>query len=388
MGTIGSFDRRRVAAGVTIGTESKDDSTVSSTAEPSIVVDHVNKTYYPSPPWMKALVRTNIKEPVVALEDISLSVNPGEILAVVGPNGAGKTTTFRILVGLTTPTRGSVSVMGYDATQQSVNVRSLVGWMPGDDRSMLMRLTCTQNLLFHGRLQGMKGDHLDKRIREVLAMVDLEHAADKTIFALSAGMRARIQLARAILHEPTVLILDEPTGAVDPVAAHKLLDLITTIVSEQQLSAMISSHRLEEIESLQSRVILLDRGTVRYDGDLDTLRDRLDRPCLEVRFAQPESAELATKTLVTSRIAVSVDRQDETVRIILDHETPAGSVLSEIGHLLPEVTHVDEIQRPLRELLADIYISADDDAQAGNDGSGGKRKRREKRQGKGRRSRR
>ena len=366
--------------------ESKGYLAVSTADEPSILVDHVNKTYYPSSPWMKALVRTNIKEPVVALNDISIKVNPGEILAVVGPNGAGKTTTFRILVGLTTPTEGSVTVMGHDATRQSVAVRSLVGWMPGDDRSLLMRLTCTQNLLFHGRLQGLKGKRLDKKITEVLELVDLGHAADKTIFALSAGMRARIQLARAILHDPQVLVLDEPTGAVDPVAAHKILDLITTIVAERRLAAMISSHRLEEIESLQSRVVLLDRGTIRYDGDLDTLRNRLDRPSLEVGFAQPEIAELAMKAVLSSRVAASVTREDETVRIILDHETSAGSVLTELGHMLPDVTRVDEVQRPLRELLAEVYSTADD-TEAGDSAKQGRR-RREKRQGKGRRLRR
>jgi ABC-2 type transport system ATP-binding protein len=363
---------------------------LSTTESPSIVVDHVSKIYYPSPPWMKALVRTNIKEPVIALEDVTLNVCPGEILAVVGPNGAGKTTTFRILVGLTTPTTGSVSVMGYDATHESVSVRSLVGWMPGDDRSLLMRLTCTQNLLFHGRLQGLKGASLDKKITEVLELVDLGHAAHKTIFALSAGMRARMQLARALLPDPAVLVLDEPTGAIDPVAAHKLLNLIITIVSERKLGAVISSHRLEEIESLHSRVVLLDRGRVRYDGDLDTLRERLDRPCLEVQFNQADVAEAARRSVESSRLAASVTRDDETVRIILDHGTPAGSVLSELGHLLPDVTHVDEVQRPLRDLLSEIYEAADDTKPTTIDSSGAKsgRKQREKRQGKGRRVRR
>jgi ABC-2 type transport system ATP-binding protein len=340
---------------------------------------------------MKALVRTNIKEPVVALDDISLNVCPGEILAVVGPNGAGKTTTFRILVGLTTPTQGSVSVMGYDATHESTAVRSVVGWMPGDDRSLLMRLTCTQNLLFHGRLQGLKGKYLDDRIKEMLELVDLGHAADKTIFALSAGMRARMQLARALLPDPSVLILDEPTGAIDPVAAHRLLNLITEIVTERKLGAMISSHRLEEIESLHSRVVLLDKGRIRYDGDLDTLRERLDRPCLEVQFTRPDIAEMATSAVLASRLAASVTRQDDTVRIILEHDVPAGSVLTELGSMIPDITHVDEVQRPLRDLLTEIYDTANDEHQTDNasqNGTKNARKQREKRQGQGRRLRR
>jgi ABC-2 type transport system ATP-binding protein len=365
---------------------------VSTTDAPSIAVDHVNKTYYPSPGWMKAMVRTNITEPVVALGDISLRVDPGEIVAVVGPNGAGKTTTFRILVGLTTPTKGRASVMGYDATKEAVSVRSLVGWMPGDDRSMFMRLTCSENLRFHGMLQGLKGRRLERKITDTLEIVGLGHAAEKTIFALSAGMRARIQLARALLHDPAVLILDEPTGAVDPVAAHGLLNLITEIVEERKLAAMISSHRLEEIEALHSRVILLDRGTIRYDGDLDTLRERLDRPCLEVHFAQADTAAMAAKAVDSASLAASISQDDGTVRIILEHSTPPGAVLAELGHLLPDVTQVNEIQRPLRDLLAEIYGSngdednedEDETPDAERNGDRGRR-RRAKRQGQGRR---
>jgi len=381
----------RLSAGVVLELVSKGRFVLSTVDTPSIVVEHVNKTYFPSPPWMKVLVRTNIKEPVVALGDVSFSVAPGEIVAVVGPNGAGKTTTFRILVGLTTPTEGSATVMGYDATTESAAVRSLVGWMPGDDRSLLMRLTCTQNLLFHGRLQGLGGSRLDKKIDDMLELVGLGHAAHKTIFALSAGMRARIQLARALLHEPPVLVLDEPTGAIDPVAAHGLLNLITQIVVERRLGVLISSHRLEEIEALDSRVILLDRGTVRYDGDLGSLRRRLDRPRMEIEFAVPEAADLAAKAISSANLTSSITRNNGTVLFDLEHGTPTGAVLWELGDLLSDVTRVHEVERPLRDILAEIYnTGGDPDMAKGQHGNsdGQQRRRREKRQGKGRRLRR
>ncbi len=329
---------------------------MTSTVKSSIRVEDVSKIYVPSPPWMKALVRSNISESVTALKDINFSVDPGEIVAVVGPNGAGKTTTFRILVGLTTPTTGTAHVMGYNAETESNRVRSLVGWMPGDDRSLLMRLTCAENLRFHGRLQGMRPKALDRRVKEVLEMVDLGDAAQKTIFALSAGMRARIQLARALVHRPDVLILDEPTGAVDPVAAHGLLNLIIEIVRDQQLGALLSSHRLEEIEALQARVILLDRGRIRYDGDLETLRDRLDRPCLEFQFSGPESAQRAIAAVdAAETTTVGTLVEPDTVRFILDRETTPGTVLTRFESILPEIIHMAEVQRPLRDLLAEIY---------------------------------
>lgn len=329
---------------------------VTNNPQPSIVVENVGKTYYPSPAWMQALVRSQIKEPIVALDGINFTVDPGEIVAVVGPNGAGKTTTFRILVGLTTPTNGRANIMGFDTTKQSASVRSLVGWMPGDDRSMLMRLSCAENLRFHGRLQGMKAKAIDRRVDETLELVGLGHAAKKSVFALSAGMRARIQLARAIFHEPPVLILDEPTGAVDPVAAHGLLNLIISIVEERKIAALLSSHRLEEIEALHSRMILLDRGHIRYDGDLDTMRTKLDRPCVEITFRQEASADQAVKILTANGHGPeSVTQQDGTLRCILSHGARHGDVLVELDSLLGDIVSVDEVKRPLRELLADIY---------------------------------
>ncbi len=356
--------------------------------ESSIVVDHVNKTYFPSPGWMKALVRSNLVEPVVALGDISFRVDPGEIVAVVGPNGAGKTTTFRILVGLTTPTKGTATVMGYNATKQSVSVRSLVGWMPGDDRSMLMRLTCSENLRFHGMLQGIRGARLERKIKDNLEIVGLGHAAQKTIFALSAGMRARIQLARALLHDPEVLILDEPTGAVDPVAAHGLLNLIMDIVRERRIAALVSSHRLEEIEALHSRVILLDRGEVRYDGDLDTMRQNLDRPCLEVHFDETGTAALAAKAIDAANVAASVHQNGAMVRFILEHGGHQGLLLAELGDFLPEVSRVTEIHRPLRDLLAEMYggddAETDESATDSANGDGSRKgRKRQRRQGQG-----
>ena len=191
-----------------------------SKPEPSVSVEGLGKVYTPSPPWMKVLVRTNLKHNVVALDDVTFDVAPGEILAVVGPNGAGKSTAFRILVGLTSATTGKATVMGLDCGRQSQAVRRLVGWMPAEDRSLLMRLSCLENLRFHGRMHGMNKTEIAERSERVLDEVGLTKFADATPFALSAGMKARLQLARALFHEPSVLILDEPTGSVDPVAAH------------------------------------------------------------------------------------------------------------------------------------------------------------------------
>jgi ABC-2 type transport system ATP-binding protein len=323
-----------------------------------VLVEDVSKIYYPSPGWMKFLVRSNIKQAVHALDGVTLEVKPGEICAVVGPNGAGKTTTFRILVGLTSCTSGRASVMGYDCDRESVAVRQRVGWMPAEDRSLIMRLSCAENLHFHGRLQGLKGETLRERIHETLAMVGLAHVAESSVFALSAGMKARLQLARALLANPKVLILDEPTGSVDPIASHELLNLIIDIVAEHELAVLISSHRLEEIEALHSHAILLDKGQVRFDGNLDQLRGRLDRPTLELEFAT-EGAARETSAIVTSgHLGEVVLDEGKTVQFVLSTGETVGRVMYALSPKLEDLTHVRELQTPLRDLLAQIYTGS------------------------------
>ena len=327
----------------------------AATTAAGVQVEDLTKTYYPSPGWMKLLVRSNIKQPVYALDGIGFQVNPGEICAVVGPNGAGKTTTFRILIGLTSSTTGSARVMGYDCESESIKVRRLVGWMPAEDRSLIMRLSCAENLHFHGRLNGMSGEDLSRRIRDTLAKVGIAHAADSSVFALSAGMRARLQLARALLHDPKVLILDEPTGSVDPVASHELLNLIIETVEEQGLACLISSHRLEEIEALHSHAILLDRGQIRYDGDLDTLRGDLDRPSIEIEFASVDDAGRAAQEIKNPGLGESVRLDGTLLSCVLAPGVTIGRVLVALEPLNDRVVHLREVQTPLRDLLAEMY---------------------------------
>lgn len=325
--------------------------------EPSISVKDLTKVYQPSPRWMKALVKSAISEPVVALDGISFDVGPGEICAVVGPNGAGKTTTFRTLVGLTTPSSGQAMVSGFDCEHESVAVRRMVGWMPGEERSLLMRLTCNENLRFHGRLQGLTGSDLQARIADALAKVGIAHAAEHSVFALSSGMRARLQLARSLLHRPRVLILDEPTGAVDPVAAHELLRLIVSIVEEDRLAAVISSHRLEEIEALHSHVILLDQGRIRYDGDLDELRGMIDRRQLEIQFHSSQSAQRAGRLISEAGLGDVQIGEDGSLSCVLSRsDMTTGEVLLALEPVTSEIVHLTEGRRPLRDLLADMYL--------------------------------
>jgi ABC-2 type transport system ATP-binding protein len=321
----------------------------------SIVVSDLVKVYDPSPRWMSFLVRSNLKTSVKAVDGISFQVDPGEICVVLGPNGAGKTTTFRVLVGLTTPTSGSATVMGYNADTEAVAVRKQVGWMPADQRALLMRHSVNENLRFHGQLQGMERDELARAIDETLELVGLDGWGTSTCFALSTGMKARLQLARALLHKPKVLILDEPTGAVDPVASHELVHLIRDIVSERQIAALISSHRLEEIETLHSRVLLLDEGRVRYDGDLGSLRHKYAGPRLSIEFRTAEIASEAGISLKSANIGVISHNGTSGVICELNPDVTHASVLSLLHLHTEDIISLQESETPLHAILANVY---------------------------------
>lgn len=317
-----------------------------------VVVRELRKVYEPSPWWMRVLVRTPIQEPLVALDEVSFEVWPGQICAVIGPNGAGKSTLFRVLTGLTTPTSGSAFVMGLNAESEAHKVRRVVGFMPSEDRTLYLRHTCEENLVFHGRLQGLSGKTLQRRIREVLELVGLIEARERAGFALSSGMRARLLLARAILHEPAVLILDEPTGAVDPVGAFDLLEIIQKITVERGLATLVSSHRVEEIEALRDNVMLLDRGQVVYWGDLETVRRMWDRPRYEISFADEEALDKAAHTLKRAEGIELLSAGDSTLNIVWDQGV--GELFRCLDSQLASIQSLTESRMPLSELLRSV----------------------------------
>ena len=326
-----------------------------TTAPPLVDVRNLSKVYEPSPRWLSLLLRSAIKEPVVALDDVSFSVAPGEICAIVGPNGAGKSTLFRVLTGLTTPSSGVATIAGLDCTHQSVDVRRIVGFMPPEDRTLFLRYDCDENLLFHGRLQGLPERKLRRRIDEILEVVGLSHARSRAGFALSSGMRARLQLARAMLHHPRVLILDEPTGTVDPIAAHEFLDILVTTAIEEKIAILISSHRLEEIESLDDNLVMIDEGRVAYSGDLDALRAIWEQPVLELTFGDPDAAQRARDILAVLDMELL---PSEATSVVIATTLPTGKVLSELGDLLTGIVELNQRRMPLRDLLLLAYERA------------------------------
>ena len=207
----------------------------------------------------------------VALDDVSLSIRRGEIHALLGPNGAGKTTLIRVLTGLTTPHAGEITVFGHlDRSPSSRQLRGSIGFVPSGDRSFYLRISGIENLLFFGRLHGMRKKRALARAWECLRAVDLEDAADRMVGVYSHGMQKRLSFARAILTNPPLLLVDEATHDLDPEASLRIQDLAKR-AADAGGAVLWATQRLDEIRSFAHRVTLLHEGRTRYQGSVPDL---------------------------------------------------------------------------------------------------------------------
>jgi ABC-2 type transport system ATP-binding protein len=234
-----------------------------------LVVEDLGKRYLPPSSLLRPLIRVASPEPVDALRDISLTVEPGEIVGLVGPNGAGKTTLIKILATVLAPTTGRAIVAGHDVVTSSEDARRNLGLVLAEERAAYWRLTGRQNLEFSGVLAGLTRADARRRAGEMLELLDLA-SRDKMVFGYSAGMRSRLSLARALLARPPVLVLDEPTRSLDPLAIDAVHRLLQEAAADGQ-TILLSSHQLDEVATICSRVAIVIEGQLRFSGTSEQL---------------------------------------------------------------------------------------------------------------------
>jgi len=229
----------------------------------AVSVDHISKTYPVPFLRLKKFLGRRFKPPVEALRDISLDVREGEIFGLIGPNGAGKTTLAKIIATLVQPTSGSVAVKGYDSVREDEHVRRQVGLATAEERSFYWRLTAEENLLFFARLYGLDEPAAMKRIGELLNRFEIAELARRRFGELSTGNKQRLAVARAMLANPPVLLLDEPTRSLDPLAASRMRSLIKSLATaEMRVTILLTSHNLAEVEELCERVAIIRDGRI------------------------------------------------------------------------------------------------------------------------------
>jgi ABC-2 type transport system ATP-binding protein len=208
--------------------------------------------------------------PLKAVDDVSFDVEHGSVCGFIGANGAGKTTTMRMIASLDYPSSGSISVCGHDVVNRPAKVRSLIGWMP-DHFGNYANMTVLEYLDFYARALGYKGSERQMRVQEVMEFVDLIPLADRFSNKLSKGMTQRLGLGRALLHDPQVLIMDEPAAGLDPKARVELKHLIR-VLSEDGKTIFISSHILSELGEMCDHLLFMNDGKLVHQGDAESLR--------------------------------------------------------------------------------------------------------------------
>jgi ABC-2 type transport system ATP-binding protein len=207
------------------------------------------------------------RHPLRAVDDVSLRIEAGEVYGLIGPNGSGKSTTMKALLGLIAPTSGRCAIFGKDSLQ--VDSRNDVGFLP-ENPYFYKHLTGGETLRFYGRLCGLGGKLLNARVDELLSLVDLTNARDRRIGGYSKGMLQRIGLAQALIQEPRLVILDEPTAGVDPVGSRQIRDLILTL-KERGITVFLCSHLLEQVQEVCDHVGIIFRGKMIREGRLEDL---------------------------------------------------------------------------------------------------------------------
>jgi ABC-2 type transport system ATP-binding protein len=206
-----------------------------------------------------------------ALNGISFEVQPGEIVGFLGPNGAGKSTTMKILTGFIPQSSGSASICGIDTSNKEVDFRSKIGYLP-ELNPLYTEMYVKEFLLFSGKLMGLSGKKLDDRIKDMIAKTGLSNEQHKTIYQLSKGYKQRVGLAAAMLHNPEVLILDEPSSGLDPNQVIEIRNLIREIGENK--TVLFSTHIMQEVESLCSRVLIINRGNIVANDNIKLLQEK------------------------------------------------------------------------------------------------------------------
>lgn len=235
----------------------------------AVETENLSKIYEKTGGW-----RRQRGEPITAVSGINLAVPQGEIFGLLGPNGAGKTTLTKMLCTLILPTTGTANIGGYDLTEAGA-IRGTVGLVVSNERSFYWRISAKRNLLFFAAMHGLFGKAAETRVDEVLAAVDLQDVANRRFGLFSSGMRQRLAIARSLLHQPTILFLDEPSRSLDPTATVYLHNLIQGLMARQNLTVFLITHDLAEAEKLCDRVALIHEGGIQAVGRPIDLRHQL-----------------------------------------------------------------------------------------------------------------
>lgn len=264
---------------------------------------------------------------IQALDNLNLEIGKGELLGLIGPNGAGKTTAIRIICGILQPDHGDVIVGGYSVLDDPIRVKSMIGYLP-EEPNLYERFKARDLLRYFGELYGVPKDKLDNRVNELLELVGMEKRAEHRINTFSKGLRQRIGIARALVHDPEIIIFDEPTMGLDPATSISIRSFIEGLKGEKTI--ILCTHYMDEADALCDRVAILNAGKIRDMGTPDYLKEKIHgQTILQIKIKDNKAD---TSRINSFNSVENVDLKGNELLISLNSKDEISDIINVIGH--------------------------------------------------------
>ena len=294
---------------------------------------------------MKALSVTNLRKTFgdfVAVEDVSFEAEQGEILSLLGPNGAGKSTSISIISGLFPPTGGEAAIMGHSITQEPEAAKAHLGVVP-QDIALYPDLSARENLLFWGKMYGLRGSALKSRVDEVLEIIGLADRQKDHVGKFSGGMKRRVNIGAALLHQPKVIIMDEPTVGIDPQSRRHILDNVKEL-NQKGMTVLYTTHYMEEAAELSDHIAIMDKGRVIAHGTHAELIQLVgEKTRLDITI-NTETAKILPAWEKTAGVA-SIDSTDgKILALVDDSNTVLPRMFEAVSQAQVRITSVDILE--------------------------------------------
>ena len=300
-------------------------------------------------PAVQTFALTRLYGSMIALNALNLTVNRGDLFGFIGSNGAGKTTTLRILATFLAPSGGTAQVLGHDVVRDADAVRHVIGYMP-DFFGVYKDMEVTEYLDFFGACYKIPSSQREKTVNDVLELVGLSEKKGALIGALSRGMQQRLGLARVLIHDPAVLLLDEPASGLDPRARIEMMAILQEL-QRMGKTIIISSHILSELETLCNRVAIIEKGKLIYSGPVQGVRDQMATG--RIFLVKVLGDETRAVELLKARPEVNqVEQVEGRIKVTLnDHETDPGCVAETVVHGGLKLVGLEEYELGLEEVF-------------------------------------
>lgn len=282
------------------------------------------------------------------LKGISFTVEMGDIFGYLGPNGAGKTTTIRIILGLFKADAGSLEVLGQDI--ENSETRRKIGFVLDLD-GLYDGMTARENLVFYSKIYGI--DVTEERIDQLLDVVELTGRGDDRVHTYSTGMRQRLALARSMVHDPEILVLDEPTSGVDPSGQIQIRNIMLDLAHKENKTIILSSHNLDEVQRICNRIAIIDRGEIKLFGELESLRKGMGERGILIKSSDDIGDRLVEEIKKNSRLGLKEVREKSLV-FIPDKETETSDIINHLSSLSINIEEVIKQEASLEEMYSNI----------------------------------